>query len=392
MARRRAAAARAGAARRARRVRHAQRSRMTSAEVLSGCAHGDASHASPSGSRARRPRSAGGRGRPRAGAGRALRGAPRVARGRGARAGGARLHRLRRRDPARGGAGVATALGDARRHQRHRRQEARRPTARSCSRSSPSTATGGCGAASADGRRAAPSARHRVREDRGMPAVDGLVHPRRQRTEGAPCQTSSPEGPFGVTMSRPPSRSSRRSSTWIGGIVLLGLQGDADGGGGVRRQGNAVDPRDHVDPVRRFMLIVSYGLLRGNSVSRIAATVRAGLLARVVDLDRRRASRRPSPPRSRAPSSRCDPAAALVGEGHPVLQGPCARRADAATSGPRGTVRTAETARDARRGRRWARPSRTVFVPLDRKPSDIRFMMFACWIDAAGASMKECCG
>ena len=63
--------------------------------------------------RSRGAKSGAGRGRPRAGPGRALRGAPRVAGGRGARAGRARLHRLRRRDPAGGGQARADAcLGD----------------------------------------------------------------------------------------------------------------------------------------------------------------------------------------------------------------------------------------------------------------------------------------
>ena len=77
-------------------------------------------------SRSRGAKGGAGRGRPRAGPGRALRGAPRVASGRGARAGRARLHRLRRRDPARRGRQARpTVPRRARRHQRHRREEAR---------------------------------------------------------------------------------------------------------------------------------------------------------------------------------------------------------------------------------------------------------------------------
>ena len=59
----------------------------------------------------------------------------------------------------------------------------------------------------------------------------------------------------------------------IGGIVLLGMQGDATvaacfGGGGV-----LVGVGITSILFGAFMLIVSYGLLRGNSASRIAATV-----------------------------------------------------------------------------------------------------------------------
>ena len=113
---------------------------------------------SPSGPCARGARGPRGGGRPRAGAGRALRGAARVARGRGARAGGARLHRVRRRDAARGGAGAADVARRARRHQRHRREEARglrREAARGRRRArltAAAQAAPACGAAARRGR------------------------------------------------------------------------------------------------------------------------------------------------------------------------------------------------------------------------------------------------
>ena len=84
----------------------------------------------------------------------------------------------------------------------------------------------------------------------------------------------------------------------IGGIVLLGMQGDATAAAGFGGVGVLVALGIMSILFGAFMLIVSYGLLRGNSVVAHRRDGRAGRLARLVDLDRHRASRRPSPPRS----------------------------------------------------------------------------------------------
>ena len=59
----------------------------------------------------------------------------------------------------------------------------------------------------------------------------------------------------------------------IGGVVLLGMQGDADAAAGFGGIGVLVTLGIMSILFGVFMLIVSYGLLRGNSASRIAATV-----------------------------------------------------------------------------------------------------------------------
>ena len=59
----------------------------------------------------------------------------------------------------------------------------------------------------------------------------------------------------------------------IGGIVLLGMQGDATVVAGFGGVGLLVGLGIGSILFGAFMLIVSYGLLRGNSASRIAATV-----------------------------------------------------------------------------------------------------------------------
>jgi len=58
----------------------------------------------------------------------------------------------------------------------------------------------------------------------------------------------------------------------IGGIVLL-MQGDTDAAAGFGGTGMMVTLGISSILFGAFMLVVSYGLLRGNSVSRIAATV-----------------------------------------------------------------------------------------------------------------------
>ena len=59
----------------------------------------------------------------------------------------------------------------------------------------------------------------------------------------------------------------------IGGIVLLSMQGDTDAAAGFGGTGMMVTLGISSILFGAFMLVVSYGLLRGNSVSRIAATV-----------------------------------------------------------------------------------------------------------------------
>ena len=59
----------------------------------------------------------------------------------------------------------------------------------------------------------------------------------------------------------------------IGGIVLLGMQGDATAAAGFGAVWVLVTLGFMSILFGAFMLIVSYGLLRGNSVARIAATV-----------------------------------------------------------------------------------------------------------------------
>ena len=59
----------------------------------------------------------------------------------------------------------------------------------------------------------------------------------------------------------------------IGGIVLLSRQGDTDAAAGFGGTGMMVTLGISSILFGAFMLVVSYGLLRGNSVSRIAATV-----------------------------------------------------------------------------------------------------------------------
>ena len=110
----------------ARRVRHARRSRMPSAEVLDGCAHGDAPHASPSAPAALDAAKRRGR-----------RGRPRCRRSRSSRrcASGARARRASRACPPTSSSATRPCAASrvtrpaiarrARRHHGHRREEAR---------------------------------------------------------------------------------------------------------------------------------------------------------------------------------------------------------------------------------------------------------------------------
>ncbi len=59
----------------------------------------------------------------------------------------------------------------------------------------------------------------------------------------------------------------------IGGSLLLGMQGDTDAAAGFGGTGMMVTLGIASILFGAFMLVVSYGLLRGNSVARIAATV-----------------------------------------------------------------------------------------------------------------------
>ena len=223
-----------------------------------------------------------------------------------------------------------------------------------------------------------------------MPAVDGPRHPP-VTTEGAPCRTSSARsGPSA-------SRSSRRLADHRRGLRHHSAAscsrhaGRRRGGGGLRRRCGVWSPSGSC-PILfgAFMLIVSYGLLRGNSASRIAATV-VSRLARLVDLDRHRRAVDPRHRDRERPRRPRDPDAALVGQGHALLQGPRARRAHELTQRPD------EPATGSRATPGGSISARRVpiapFVPLDSKTK--RHSVYDephAGSTLPAMSMKECCG
>ena len=210
-----------------------------------------------------------------------------------------------------------------------------RPTARSCSRSWPSTPDRWRAATLAPARPAERAAtvgttcgRARIAACRPATAAASVtVHIR----GSAMSDQFGPKRPLGVTIVAALAIIAAVFDI-IGGIVLLGMQGDTDAAAGFGGTGMMVTLGISSILFGAFMLVV---VLRPAAWQlRLAdrRDGRAGLLARVVDLDRHRAAVDPPHRDRERPAGAGHPVPALVERGDAVLQGPRARPADELTA------------------------------------------------------------